>query len=191
MSPRSNETALGTGSGVGFLASGSPRSHELYRADGSAATRIRRISSTGVLRRGFGPEEDSLRSSSRVQISWSHPLVTYVPRRMLRRGFEPRSLPREGNMIGRTTLSEPVFLGSPDSRLTIALRPRRGVNRHGTGDAVDSLDPPEPFSRRSARSGRRAVSGGACRRRRRRPTRRRATARDRRRRRRPGRHRRR
>jgi hypothetical protein len=26
--------------------------------------------------------------------------------RMLRLGFEPRSLPREGNMIGRTTLSE-------------------------------------------------------------------------------------
>ena len=27
---------------------------------------------------------------------------------MLRRGFEPRSLPREGNMIGRTTLPERV-----------------------------------------------------------------------------------
>ena len=63
-----------------------------------------------MLRQGFEPERDvltSLRATGRV----SYPSIAFAPyfvrRKMLRQGFEPWSLPREGNMIGRTTLTEP------------------------------------------------------------------------------------
>ena len=55
---------------------------------------------------------------------------------MLRQGFEPWSLPREGNMIGRTTLSEPVlnaFRRSRDERLTVAFPRCRVPIPHGRG----------------------------------------------------------
>ena len=68
---------------------------------------------TGVLRQGFEPDgERSLSLAFAwfkfvVRFSLAHRSSLAV---MLRQGFEPWSLPREGNMIGRTTLSERTLL---------------------------------------------------------------------------------
>ena len=58
--------------------------------------------------------------SCRISRGQSASRTTTFLRTVLRRGFEPRSLPREGNMIGRTTPPEPVPVAATE-RSTVSV----------------------------------------------------------------------
>jgi hypothetical protein len=68
---------------------------------------------------------ECVRCSARGSTARRIETLTSFVSRMLRQGFEPWSLPREGNMIGRTTPSERALSRISLARLTVVFRGTR------------------------------------------------------------------